>query len=116
MLSGRPTKPLTPIPSTCIEVSISFDANSLPNTAYTVFFKLPSPVVSILGVPSIISLKNISGRESAIFSTTALIAIASVTSFFKNFFLAGTFEKRFSIITVVPSAAGLSITPKIFPF
>ena len=61
------------------------------------------------------SLKKISGRESAIFSTTALIAIASVISFFKNFFLAGTFAKRFSTITVVPSAAGRSVTPIILP-
>ena len=61
------------------------------------------------------SLKEISGFESAIFSTTALTAIASVTSFFKNLRLAGTFAKRFSTMTVVPSLAALSDTRRIFP-
>ena len=56
-----------------------------------------------------------SGRDNAIFSTTALTDIASVTSFLRNFFLAGTLAKRFSTITVVPSAAGLSLTLRISP-
>ena len=79
------------------------------------FFILPSPIVSILTFPSTMSLKAISGFESAIFSTTALTAIDSVTSFFKNFLLAGTLAKRFSTMTVVPSVAARSETLRIFP-
>ena len=59
------------------------------------------------------NLIEISGRDIAVFSATPATARASEESFFRNFLLAGIFEKRFSTITVVPflrAASEISVT------
>ena len=94
---------------------MSFFANSLPNTAYTVLYKSPSPGVLKRSSPSIRSCIDISGCDTATLSTRAATFIASVASFFKNFLLAGTFPKRFSTTTVVPSAAPTSVISTTLP-
>ena len=67
-----------------------------------VFLRLPSPAVSSLTLPSTIRRMAMCGLESATFSTLAVTAMASVTSFLRNFRRAGTLAKRFSTITDVP--------------
>ena len=61
------------------------------------------------------SLNAMDGLESAILSTAAHTAVASVTSFLRNFLLAGTFAKSSSTITVVPVDAARSVSEIISP-
>ena len=87
----------------------------MPNTDHTALFRLPSPTVSSFKLPSTIKRNAISGCESAIFSTFALTAMASVTSRFKNLRRAGTLANRSSAITVVPTAQPRSVMSTISP-
>ena len=64
----------------------------------------PLPLVTSLSFLSIITLKDILGCDSAIFSTISHILDASVVSEFKKFFLTGTLSNSFSITKTVPSS------------
>ena len=64
------------------------------------FSELPEVISTCL--PSLINRNEISGWERAIRSTTPCTALPSVTSFFRNFILAGTLKKISLTTTVVP--------------
>ena len=63
---------------------------SLPNTSYIVSFIFPFPKVDKIILPLLISLNETFEFASAILVTTSSIYPASVKSFFRNLYLAGT--------------------------
>ena len=58
---------------------------------------------------------EISGWESAIFSTSSATWEPSVMGVFKNFLLAGVLKNKFLAINVVPSGAPISSSGRSIP-
>ena len=87
--TGFDMNPSTFMPLSSYEQGVREFAKSRPKTEKIVFLILPSPDVTSASLPSLMNLTPTSGCESAILSTTPATALPSVTSFFKNFILAG---------------------------
>ena len=114
-MSGDDIYPYVRMPPSSVSTFSIFSACSLPYTARMTDDSLPSPGVSSLMTPSDMTLNAISGCDSAIFSTVATTAAASVMSRLRNLRRAGTFANRFSTMTVVPSLAPCSFTSPTLP-
>ncbi len=95
---------------------IKSEEKSLPNISLIQVSKSPFPLVIRTCLPSRINLNETSGCERAILSITPATAFASVTSFLRNFILAGVLQNKSLTIIVVPSGHPASSSRTSSPF
>ena len=102
-LTGFETSPDTCTDSKSYSASISPSEKSFPKISNAAVFKSPLPEVKSTLLPSLMKRIDTPGFESAILSTTPATALASVTSFFRNFILAGVLKNKSLTTIVVPN-------------